>query len=97
MHGTARPLPAEIGDNSTLIENAGDLALQLAGICIDADDLEPATRRVLPDRIGLILGGILLVVGRHAHVFSRAPWTFDLNSIRAGLMLYHAHHPSAAV
>jgi hypothetical protein len=69
----------------------------LAGISIGADDLEAATRSVLPDRVGLVFGGVLLVVGRHAHVFGRAAWAFDLNSIRAGLTLYHAHHPSAAV
>ena len=69
----------------------------LSGISIGPDNLEAATRCVLPDRFGLVFGGILLVVSRHAHVFGRAPRTFDLNSIRSGLTLYHAHHPSAAV
>ncbi len=46
-----------------------DAQAALAVVGIGADDLDAAPGRVLADHVGLVLRRILLVLGRHPHVF----------------------------
>ena len=44
----------------------------LARVGVGADDLDAAPRRILADDVGLVLGRVLLVLGRHPDVLGRA-------------------------
>ena len=84
--GVLKPAPsADVVDQDDLevgaaVLNVGDQALQclaavdaqatLSFVGVGLDDLDATTRGVLTDLVALVLGRVLLVLGRHANVLS---------------------------
>lgn len=52
-------------------KTAFELQTALARVFVGPDDLEAAPRRILRDDFRLVLGGIFLVLRRHAHILRR--------------------------